>query len=214
MGEMGNQRNRHLLMKNTALLLIFAKNITLGKVKTRLAKTEGETFALDVYKKLVAITEAESLKLKDTDVHVYFTEAIVDSPWKGKEKFIQSEGDLGVRMGTAFKHGFDNGYKRIIGIGTDLPDLNADIMTEALEILKSNDTVFGKAEDGGYYLIGMNQWIPQIFENKPWSTETLLDITLMELNELGYASSTLQTLNDIDTIDDLKASWLGEEFRV
>ena len=201
-------------MKNKSLLLIFAKNITLSKVKTRLAQAEGDAFALDVYKKLVAITETESLKLQDTDIHVYFTEAIVDTPWTGKEKFIQSEGDLGVRMGTAFKHGFDLGYERIIGIGTDLPDLNAEIMTEALDILHLKDTVFGKAEDGGYYLIGMNQWIPQVFENKPWSTESLLKITLNELESLGFSSSTLQTLNDIDTIDDLKASWLGAEFRV
>lgn len=198
-------------MKNSSLLLIFAKNPVLGKVKTRLAKTEGDAFALKTYEKLLAITEQESLKLQDTNIHVYFTDKIDDSPWQGQTKFIQPEGDLGIRMGTAFKHGFNLGYDRIIGIGTDLPDLNAEIMSEGLKNLKSVNTVFGKAEDGGYYLIGMNQWIPQIFENKPWSTETLLSTTLSELIQLGYSSTTLKLLNDIDTIDDLKKSWLWEE---
>lgn len=199
-------------MKHDQLLIIFAKNIILGKVKTRLAKTVGDTAAFNVYRRLVAITEQESLKLEHTDVHVYFTDVVLNALWPNNEKFVQKGADLGERMRGAFQHGFDLGYKRIIGIGTDLPDLNAAVMQEGLRALKNTDCVFGPSEDGGYYLIGMNQMIPAIFDNKPWSTEILLDLTLNELNSLNHSTTLLPTLNDIDTVEDLRASSLAAEF--
>jgi glycosyltransferase A (GT-A) superfamily protein (DUF2064 family) len=58
----------------------------------------------------------------------------------------------------------------------------------------------------------MNQMIPQIFIDKAWSTEALLDATKSELNELGYSCELLEELNDVDTIEDLKASSIAEKF--
>lgn len=201
-------------MKNQNLLLIFAKNIVLGKVKTRLAKTEGDNFAFAVYKRLIDITEDESLKLQNCDIHVYFSDVVIKSKWPNEQKFVQQGNDLGERMFQAFQHSFDLGYERVIGIGTDLPDLTADIMQSALDQLKTTDTVFGPADDGGYYLIGMNHLIPEIFENKPWSTDFLLDVTLNELREMGKSTLKLEVLNDIDTIEDLRESWLAAEFDI
>ena len=63
-------------------------------------------------------------------------------------------------MYNAFEKGFKDGYKRIIGIGSDLADLDSDLMLEALNVLERKETVFGPSEDGGYYLIGMNQLFP------------------------------------------------------
>ncbi|MGB0915147.1 MAG: TIGR04282 family arsenosugar biosynthesis glycosyltransferase [Crocinitomicaceae bacterium] len=195
------------------LLIVFAKNIILGKVKTRLAKTVGDNAAFEVYKRLFDITQQESLKAKNCDLHVYFSDVVIESAWPNTEKFVQSGDDLGQRMMNAFEDGFAKGYKRIIGVGSDLPDLTAEVMESGLKALKSSDTVFGPSEDGGYYLIGMRQSTPCIFENKPWSTEELLNITLAELQENGYSTETLITLNDIDNIEDLKASSIAKEFK-
>lgn len=131
------------------LLIVFAKNIVLGKVKTRLAKTQGDTFAFNVYRRLVEITERESLKVQNTDVHVYFSDVIVKSKWPNQEKFVQQGGDLGDRMKHAFEQGFSKGYTRIIGVGADLPDLSAEVMEEGLGALNNFDTVFGPSEDDG-----------------------------------------------------------------
>ncbi len=196
------------------LLIVFAKNIVLGKVKTRLAKTQGDSFAFNVYRKLVEITERESLRVQNADVHVYFSDVVIKGKWPNQEKFMQQGDDLGDRMKHAFEQGFAKGYEKIIGVGADLPDLSAEVMEEGLATLIESDTVFGPSEDGGYYLIGMRKMIPQIFENKPWSTDALLDITRAELEELGHSSALLKELNDVDTIEDLKASWLGAEFGV
>lgn len=196
------------------LVIVFAKNIVKGKVKTRLAKTQGDDFAYDVYTRLVEITEQESIKVENADVHVYFSDKVVPERWPNQEKFVQHGESLGDRMKHAFQQGFSAGYERIIGVGADLPDLSAEVMREGLNALKEKDTVFGPSDDGGYYLIGMREMIPQIFENKPWSTDALLDLTREELAELGFSVTLLGTLNDVDTIEDLKESWLGAEFGV
>ena len=199
-------------MKHKQLLIVFAKNSVRGKVKTRLAKTKGDDFAFDVYRRLVAITEQATMKVRDTDIHVYFSDTIDSDSWPKTQKYVQKGMDLGARMQDAFQRGFDKGYERIIGIGTDLPDLSAEVLQEGLAQLESHDTVFGPSEDGGYYLIGMRQMLPMIFEDKPWSTERLLSLTVRQLNANNLSVATLHTLNDIDTIEDLRSSWLGAAF--
>ena len=62
------------------LLIVFVKNIRLGKVKTRLAKTIGNEAAFHVYKELVAITEKATSEL-NCDKHIYFSDVIIETTW-------------------------------------------------------------------------------------------------------------------------------------
>jgi len=195
------------------LLIIFVKNIVLGKVKTRLAKTVGDDAAFQVYKYLVEITERETENLEDFDKHIYFSDVIIEIKWKNDKKFVQKGNDLGERMKNAFQHGFDLGYKNVIGLGSDLPDLTKNEINLGLTVLKEKDVVFGPASDGGYYLIGMNKMISSIFENKPWSTNYLLKETLIELKEQNISFDLIKELNDIDTLEDLKTSTIKEKFK-
>lgn len=187
------------------LLIVFVKNIKLGKVKTRLAKTIGNKAAFEVYKELVKVTENATKNL-NADVRIYFSEAVVNTKWKGVYKTVQKGNNLGERMQNAFKKGFENGYERIILIGSDLPDINQHHLKEGLNSLQEHEVVFGPAEDGGYYLIGLTKMHDFIFENKPWSQSNLLEETMNELTQKGIKFSTLVTLNDIDTYEDLVAS--------
>lgn len=196
------------------LILVFAKNAVHGEVKTRLASTEGNDFAYRVYNRLLDITEKETLGVNSADIHVYFTHSTSSNHWTDQERFLQHGEDLGERMRHAFEYGFSLGYKRIIGIGTDLPDLTSAIINQGFELLWDFDVVFGPANDGGYYLLGMNTMTPEIFTNKPWSNDQLLKQTLEELKSLGKSFQLMGMLNDIDTIDDLNKSWLGKEFKV
>lgn len=188
-----------------ALVIVFVKNITLGTVKTRLAKTIGDYGAFEVYSELVKITENATANLK-FDKRIYFSDAIVDTKWKNDFKTVQQGADLGERMQNAFKDGFDAGYKNIVLIGSDLPDINATHIINGIEALKTSKVVFGPAEDGGYYLVGMSKLTAAIFNNKPWSQSHLLDETLQELHKLNISCTTLDSLNDIDTYEDLIAS--------
>ena len=189
------------------LLIVFVKNIILGKVKTRLAKTIGDKMALDVYKQLVDITEACSKKVVAAK-HIYFSDVVINSLFVEELKFVQEGVDLGERMENAFKKGFDDGFEKIILIGSDLPDISPDIIHEGFDALERNKVVFGPAEDGGYYLVGMSKPQFSVFHNKEWSTEGLLETTLKELGIQDLCYSLLQTLNDIDTFEDLKSNKL------
>ncbi|APY08004.1 hypothetical protein BWZ20_06675 [Winogradskyella sp. J14-2] len=188
-----------------ALVIVFVKNIKLGTVKTRLAKTIGDFGAFEVYTELVKITEKATANLP-IDKRIYFSDAIVDSQWPNDFKAVQKGFDLGERMCNAFKDGFRNGYKKIVLIGSDLPNINSKHIENGIEALEKNEAVFGPAQDGGYYLIGLSKLHPSIFQNKPWSQPNLLNLTLQELHNSNIKVATLDTLNDIDTYEDLIAS--------
>jgi rSAM/selenodomain-associated transferase 1 len=188
-----------------ALVIVFVKNIKLGTVKTRLAKTIGDLGAFEVYTELVKITEKATSKIS-FEKRIYFSNSVVDNQWENEFKAVQNGEDLGERMLNAFNDGFNAGYKKIVLIGSDLPDINETHIYNAIEALNESNVVFGPAEDGGYYLIGLSALVPEIFQNKPWSQPQLLDKTLHELQELDFKVSILDTLNDIERYEDLIAS--------
>lgn len=192
-------------MKTNALI-IFTRNPQLGKVKTRLAKTTGDQKALQVYKDLLFHTMTETQNL-DCDKFVFYDENIENNDlWLGTlyEKRIQFGSHLGAKMQNAFQTLFDLGYQNCIIIGSDLFDLQANHINEAFNKLERNNVVIGPAEDGGYYLLGLKKVIPSIFKNKDWGTSTVLSHTLKDLE--NYKIEFLETLNDIDTFEDLEKS--------
>ena len=132
----------------------------------------------------------------------------MEEKWQKSTKFHQKGFDLGEKMQNSFKKGVFDGFEKIVLIGSDLPEISEKIINEAFEELDKNELVFGPAEDGGYYLIGMKKEHFFVFKNKPWSQENLLKETLKEVNKRGVSYSLLKELNDIDTFEDLKKSGL------
>lgn len=185
------------------LIITFTRNPELGKVKSRLAKGIGEASALEVYKFLLEHTKNVLSKL-DCDRAVYYSVKIrEDDIWDSEtfSKHQQFGDDLGARMQNAFENGFKKGYDKIIIVGSDLYDLNTEIINQAFKQLDTNDNVIGPAEDGGYYLLGMKTLNPAVFDIENWGTETVYKQTVSKLTSSLYV---LKTLNDIDYVEDLK----------
>jgi rSAM/selenodomain-associated transferase 1 len=199
-------------MKNEQLVIVFVKNSKSGRVKTRLAKTIGNEEAIAVYNRLIDLTELATNQLT-MDTCISFSDSIVETRWPTYKKTLQKGKDLGERMKHAFKSGFAEGYKKIVLIGSDLPEISNELIESAFIQLEKSQAVFGPAQDGGYYLVGLSKMNPIIFENKPWSQSQLLEITLAELSQKGITAGLLTTLNDVDTFEDLKKSTLYEEYR-
>lgn len=188
---------------NTKLIIVFVRNPKLGRVKTRLAAGIGAAKALTIYKLLMQHTEA-ILNPIDTDKIVYYSESISYSDiWDNTiyDKQLQQGSDLGERMENAFKNAFEKGYKKVIIVGSDLWDLRVDHIESAFEQLNHYDVSIGPAHDGGYYLLGTTLFIPELFREKNWGSETVLKDTLVTLE--SHTVGTLEPLNDIDTIEDL-----------
>lgn len=192
-------------------LIIFAKNPEAGKVKTRLAATLGNEAALSIYQQLLSHT-ASVVNYLPVDKFVFysnFTEEL--DAWDNTLFFkqVQKGNDLGERMKNAFAAIFQKDYSKVLIIGTDCPDVDADMIMNAFTYLDSHDVVIGPAQDGGYYLLGMNQLYAQLFENIKWSTHTVFDETRMKCEALHLNYSLLPILRDIDHEEDLKYFRIG-----
>ena len=189
-------------------LIIFTRNPELGKCKTRLAKTIGDPAALEIYRYMLQHT-ANVAKEIAADRFVFYSESIQKNDiWDSNifRKKLQQGNDLGTKMENAFLDLFQMAYEKIVIIGSDLLDLESHHVNLAFETLHSNEVVIGPATDGGYYLLGLSKMNNFIFNNKPWSQSNLLEETLTELRNHKITFTTLETLNDIDTFEDLSTS--------
>lgn len=192
--------------------MIFTRPPVQGKVKTRLAADVGEEAALKIYKFLLEHTVSVTRDLEVVK-QVHFSEEILsDHVWDPGiyEKKLQRGKDLGERMKNAFEEGFQNGYKNIIIIGSDLFDLCQDDLENAFRLLQDHDLVIGPAEDGGYYLLGMKSLFPQIFQKKKWGTSSVFQETIRDLREENIAY--LEYRNDVDIYDDIKGKKEFQQF--
>jgi len=192
-------------------ILIFVKLPEKGSVKTRLAKDMDHGFVQTLYRNFV-LDLLETLKKSKWPIIIYFhppESGAAVSKWLGKNyTYAPQKGvDLGERMKNAFADVFADGFSKAILIGSDLPDLQNNILDMAFNALNVNDIVIGPSTDGGYYLIGFRNksFLPEVFKGISWSTDTVLKDTLKILKEKNYRAHFLPELRDVDTIEDLKA---------
>lgn len=189
---------------NKSLLIVFAKNPDLGKVKTRLAATVGNEKALAIYHLLLSHTREISHNLP-VDKAVFYSDYIdKEDKWENNTylKYLQEGGDLGKRMLNAAKKGFEMDYSNICIIGTDNLEITEEIIATGFDALLNNDAVIGPAFDGGYYLLGMKKLYVELFENKQWSTESVFESSIADFKRASLTYFTLPTLHDIDTEED------------
>ncbi len=187
-------------------VLIFAKNLIYGHVKTRLAATAGNDVAFSVYKELLQHTKSIVENIIADKIVFYSNNIEKRDLWNNEifKKQLQSGKDLGKRMHNAFAYAFENGYGEVLIIGTDCFELTSSIIDVAFSQLKHHDVVIGPATDGGYYLLGMKSLYPLLFENIAWSTKTVFGETIAACNQLSLNYYLLPELNDVDEEKDLK----------
>ncbi len=192
--------------------MIFTKNPVAGKVKTRLAKDLGNEKALEVYEFLLKHSHRVTAPLDLKKQVLYSNNVTENDLWSegGFIKELQAEGDLGEKMMAAFKNAFARGFKKVIIIGSDLYDISTGEIETAFRELEQNEYVIGPAEDGGYYLLGMKSVNAALFTNKTWSTPSVFTETIKDMQSSSI--KVLPVKNDIDTLDDLKAHPVFENF--
>lgn len=182
-------------------LIIFVKNEEAGRVKTRLAKAVGDEQALEIYRKLLRYTFGQVYSLKVVKEVSYSRFIAKNDLWEDGDfiKQLQKGDGLGQRMSDAFRRSFEEeGMEKVVIIGSDCAELTTDILREAFKRLEDHDIVIGPADDGGYYLLGMSKFIPELFIDISWSTGAVLDQTLRKA-EMGNASYyKLEQLHDVD----------------
>jgi len=201
--------------KETTAVAVFLKYPEPGKVKTRLAAELGNEPAANLYREMVRQIRAGLLsRLPKESFTVYFFCDPFQSlstyrSWLGDEFPLRLQ--LGTDLGERLKGAFENllaAHGSAVAIGTDCLDLDASHLEETRRaLLTDSELVLGPAQDGGYYLIGMRSFHPELFRDISWSTNRVLEQTLDRARELALRSRQLETLADIDTMEDLQRAF-------
>lgn len=191
-------------------LIIFTRYPEPGKTKTRMIPALGAEKAAALQRQMTEHTLIQVRELQNRPITVEVRFAGGDmtrmAQWLGLDLVYQSqgEGDLGTRMARSLDLAFQNDIDHAVIIGTDCPGLNAQIMAEAFRLLhQSHDLVLGPALDGGYYLLGLRYFIPELFININWGTAEVLQQTVEIANQLKLSIAYLPDLADVDRPEDL-----------
>jgi hypothetical protein len=193
-------------------LAIMTKAPRAGEVKTRLcppltpdeAAGLNQSFLRDISE---AISRAGAEVLGVGCYTPLGTEAIYHDLLPANFRLIPQRYDqLSARLIAATADLFALGFAAVCLINSDSPTVPAATFAEAANILinATTDVVLGPADDGGYYLIGMNQPYPDIFSDIAWSTSRVLEQTLQRANDLGLRIHLLPPGQDVDDREGLR----------
>ena len=191
-------------MKRT--LVVMLKEPRAGRVKTRLGRGIGMVTAAWWFRHQV---KSLLRRIDDPRWNVVLAVApdragMISRVWPAHiSRTPQGHGDLGDRMGRALRNAPRG---QVCVIGGDIPDINSDRIAEAFAALGNHDAVFGPADDGGYWLIGLRRVRavpPILFEGVRWSTKYALSDS--EATLPSHSIAHVATLRDVDTVADLPA---------
>lgn len=187
-------------------VFIFAKAARAGAVKTRLGADIGMGRAAALFRIMTerVVAEASSDAWR-TVIAVDPASALGERNkiWPDHcGRIVQGKGNLGDRMARVIRHAPQG---PMIIIGADAPQLRRHHIRDAFSVLRGADAVFGPADDGGYWLIGLarRRAAPDLFAHVRWSSEYALEDTRVSLPS-SFRVAMLATLHDIDHVSDLR----------
>ena len=195
--------SRRYRMRERALL-VFAKRMARGHVKTRLEQALGKDEALAAYRELV---EAVSGWRGHGEWEaIWCLTGPGEWDWEGTQ-WEQVEGDLGERMEAAVDAAFSAGASRVVVVGTDVPDLNAATVERMFERLAEGaDVVTVPVRDGGYGAVGLRARPRGWFQGRAWSHGRVHEEAVVRSAEWGMRFCALPCLFDVDEPEDW-AEW-------
>jgi rSAM/selenodomain-associated transferase 1 len=205
------------IAQRTCALAIMTKAPVSGQVKTRLTPPLTPAEAAQLNRCFIQDTARILGKVGlGSDGVVCFTppgaEHLYSTLIPHSFRLLPQRGEtLGDRVRSAFEDLFMSGFDAVCLIGSDSPTVPLTTYVRAIEILGSSDNVavVGPADDGGYYLIGLAEPHPQLFDGVNWSTVRVLDQTLARAAELRLNVEMLPPHYDVD--DDESLARLSDE---
>ncbi len=209
--------------RRTALGLM-AKAPYAGKVKTRLVPplTPQEAAALNVCFLRDMAANVNDIAETETAVGVVVytppgSESAFDGVLPDGFRLLAQRGEsLGDRLVNATEDLLKDGHAAVCLINSDSPTLPRSILVRAIEsLMRDGDrVVLGGADDGGYYLIGLKQTHPNLFDRIEWSTSDVLASTKQRALEIDLPVELLPSWYDVDdakTLDRLCEELFGTQ---
>jgi uncharacterized protein len=123
----------------------------------------------------------------------------------------QGEG-LAAGLVSAFRVFIGRGYRHVLALDGDSPQIPSQTLEQAFQLLDSADVVVGPTIDGGYYLVGVNALEAKLFNQRRMGTVGALDSLVAAARTLNLKVASTDTAYDVDEPGDLTR--LAEELRL
>ncbi len=185
----------------TSAIVVFAKAPIAGNVKTRLSSVLTLVDAAELYSCFLDDALSQYQQIAPIRLYVPATDkAYFEGRQMANQIYEQKGPDLGDRLSAATVGTFIDGFEKVVVVGSDHPTLPSSFIERAFsELDKPDKLVIGPSADGGYYLIGQNNFYPQIFEDITYSTSEVFSDTLERVDQLqDVALSILPEWYDVD----------------
>ncbi len=165
-------------IKSDKAVILFTRIPEPGKVKTRMMPYLSPSECAELQECCIK-DSLEMLREVDVDKFICYEPSgdrnLLAELCKETNFIVQRGDDIGARMKNGLSDVFDIGYKSVLLMGSDIPEVKSSDITDAFSQLQSCDTVIGPSQDGGYYLIGMNDIKPELFTQSSYGHGKVLD---------------------------------------
>jgi len=187
-------------------LIIMAKAARVGHVKTRLAASLPAEAVVELYRCMIEDTLdlARSVSTEALAI-VCPTSDVADlTSWLPTIEVVGQQGDgLAAGLVSAFRVFIDRGYRRVVAIDGDSPQLPTETLDKAFQLLDEADVVVGPTADGGYYLVGSMTAQAELFDTRRMGTGGALDSLMASAEALDLQVAFTETRYDVDEPEDL-----------
>ncbi len=192
-------------------LVVFARQPSLGRVKTRLARRLGRQGALRAYEAMLDCVVGRWSGTSDLACVLAVTpDAWCEAArrrWPGFEVVAQGTGDLGQRLNRVTQARWLTARRPMVLIGADSPDLPESLLRDAVRIARRGQIALAPTADGGYCLLAIPRPVPELFSGIAWGSQQVARQTREAARRAGLSLVELPAFFDVDTIDDLRELW-------
>ena len=187
-------------------LIVMAKAARVGHVKSRLAASLSAEAVVELYRCMIEDT-LDLARCVSTDAL-----AIVCPPadvaelaaWLPATEVVGQQGQgLAAGLVSAFRTFIDRGYRRVVAVDGDSPQMPPETLDKAFQLLDMGDLVVGPTTDGGYYLVGSTTVQSELFDMQRMGTASALDSLILNAQNLGLRMAVTETNYDVDEPGDL-----------
>ncbi len=197
---------------NAPILAVLAKKPVPGLAKTRLCSDCSIETAAKIARSLIEHTLQTASSgwpgpirlLMSPDDEDKGLRQVADNA--GIKMCKQGPGDLGLKMAAAIRDGLESGSP--VGLtGSDIPSMTPEHFRCAYEQLEQGRNVLGPSADGGFYFIGAQSCVFELFRDMHWSTSNVAQTIIERAKLQGFNFDfILECLQDVDTWDDFRVA--------
>lgn len=211
-------------MSGRPVIVLFTRVPVAGAVKTRLAPALSADararlqweMACDCARHIAQVPADLAVRYGDEWRRAPEGEAVRDAfiaslkdayagPGAGSFRAREQRGaGLGARMQEALACELGRGADTCLLMGSDLPEVRPSDLAAGLAAARTADVVLGPSTDGGYWLVGLHEPFPQLFDHKSYGSASVLQEALAVCAAHGRRVAFAPTRDDVDTPSDLE----------